>query len=76
MRDGLHEVVSHLERVPQVARQMWKWRESTRVCTEDGYVAKAVADRVEYLFVIAVPVGTISSTRRYVINFMKFRHSQ
>ena len=50
MRDGLHEVVSHLERVPQVARQMWEKGESTRVCTEDDYVATAVADMVAYIY--------------------------
>ena len=49
-RDDLHEVVSHLERVPQVARQMWKWRESTRSRTENDYVAKVVADMVEIIY--------------------------
>ena len=57
MRDGLHEVVSHLERVPQVARQMWKWRESTRVCTENDYVAKAVADMVEVGYLCSCRYG-------------------
>ena len=65
----MHEVVSHLERVPQVARQMWEKGESTRVCTEDDYVAKAVADMVEIIYLYSCRHG-IRSLFIYVTTCM------